>query len=100
VGEQDRVSLPVRLVFRNKVEAGQSYTNSEYGYTLFNEAGEQLDAQFIVTTELRTIELKGRSTTDSPNLAVDASWLRPGETYHLLGQVRNRPGIVRFKVVE
>ena len=46
---------------------------------------------------MRTITLKGATTTDKPGLTINDGKLKEGEQYYLVVTVRNLTALARFK---
>ena len=88
--------IPLILTFSNKTPKEQKFDNGSYRVVLLDSKGEQIDDALLVPTVLRTITLKGDTTTDKPGLTVNDGKLKPGEQYYLVVSVRNLTALAKF----
>ena len=98
-------NIPLVLTFTNHTDKLQKFSNVEYRYRIFDADGRQLEIDgkkfgLVVTTELRDIELKNRSTLDKPGVSLPPNVLKAGNEYILAVGVRNLAVLVKFKAGE
>jgi len=89
--------IPLVLTFTNKTEKEQKFDNGSYRIVLLDSKGEQIDDALLVPTVLRTVTLKGATTTDKPDPSVNDGKLKVGEEYYLVVSVRNLTALTKFK---
>lgn len=81
--------LPVKITVTNWECYGWSYYNSEYGFYLFDEWGCYVPDSFILTTELRRIDVPAcASILDYPVVFLKADKLRLGRPYTVVVTLR------------
>lgn len=88
--------IPLILTFSNKTPKEQKFDNGSYRVVLLDSKGEQIDDALLVPTVLRTVTLKGDTTTDKPDLSVAPGKLKEGEQYYLVVSVRNLTVLAKF----
>src|SRR3954463_3636769 len=88
--------VPLILTFSNKTPKEQKFDNGSYRVVVLDSKGEQVDDALLVPTVLRTVTLKGDTTTDKPGLTVNDGKLKPGEQYYLVVSVRNLTAMAKF----
>jgi hypothetical protein len=89
-------AVPLVLTFSNKTPKEQKFENGSYRVVVLDSKGEQVDDALLVPAVLRTITLKGATTTDKPGLTVNDGKLKPGEQYYLVVSVRNLTAMAKF----
>jgi len=88
--------IPLILTFHNKTSKEQKFDNGSYRVVLLDSRGEQIDDALLVPTVLRTVTLKGDTTTDKPGLTVNDGKLKEGEQYYVVVSVRNLTALAKF----